>query len=121
MSRNSHQPLHQSTGKVTELRSVPEPYNNQIRKIVGRVYGSDKLQSNASAATLMRHDIDDIVRDINNEIERVNAALNGSAWSEAYNVLVTIRDVVQNLSAAASMRRASQSQYDTAWPGTRWR
>ncbi|CAI6335831.1 unnamed protein product [Periconia digitata] len=120
MSGNLNQSLNQSSGITIELRAVPEPERSQIQRIAQRIYG-DKTQANAAPANLRAEDIDKIVLDINTQIETINARLKGNAWSEAYNVLVTMRDVVQNFSAAASMRRASQSQYDTAWPGTRWR
>jgi len=70
---------------------------------------------------LTAQEIDDAIRDINKEIEAVNAALKGTPWSEAYSALVTMRDIVQNFSASLSMRRASLGQYDTVWPGSRWR
>ncbi|PVI06564.1 hypothetical protein DM02DRAFT_667448, partial [Periconia macrospinosa] len=115
MSGNLNHSLNQSTARVIELRSVPEPHRDRIQKIAQRVY-ADKSQANASTLNLRVEDIDSIVRDINEEVEKINSVLKGNAWSEAFNALVTMRDVVRNFSASASMRRASQSQFDTVWP-----
>jgi hypothetical protein len=109
------------TGRAADLSpTIPEPHRENIRKLSERIYKGTS-QTNAPAMQLTVMEIDNVIRDINKEIEEINAALKGTPWSEAYSALVTMRDVVQNFSASLSMRRASVVQYDTAWPGSRWR
>jgi hypothetical protein len=109
------------TGRPADLSpAIPEPHREKIRKLAERVY-KDTAQSGNTVVRLTAQEIDDVVRDINKEIEAVNAGLKGSPWSESYTALVTMRDVVQNFSASLSMRRASLGQYDTVWPGSRWK
>lgn len=118
MSGSLNPSPNQSAAGVIELCAVPEPHKTRIQKIAHRMY-NDKTQATESSANMRAGEIDAIICDINTEIERVDAALKGTAWTEAYNVLVTMKNIAQNSSAAGSMRRASQ--YDTPWPGTRWR
>lgn len=109
------------TGRVTDLSpTIPEPYKENIRKMAERIY-KDTTPANPSALRLSAQEASEAVRDINKEIEAINASLQGKSWSDAYTVLVTMRDVVQNFSASLSMRRASLGQYDAVWPGTRWK
>jgi hypothetical protein len=100
--------------------TIPEPHRENIRKLSERIY-KGTAHANAPALQLAVVEIDNAIRDINIEIEGINAALKGTPWSEAYSALVTMRDVVQNFSASLSIRRAAVGQYDTAWPGSRWR
>ncbi|PSN69952.1 hypothetical protein BS50DRAFT_585445 [Corynespora cassiicola Philippines] len=109
------------SGKVTELSpAVPKPYRDSIQKLAERIY-KDTAQPSRAVLNLTAEEADEAVRDINKAIEQVNAGLQGKQWSEAYTVLVTIRDVVQNFSASLGMRRASLAQFDGVWPGSRWR
>jgi hypothetical protein len=109
------------TGRISDLSpTIPEPHRNNIRQLAERIY-KDTAESNASTLRLSAYEIDEVVQAINTEVERINAALTGTPWSEAYSALVTLRDVVQNFAASLSMRRASLGQYDTVWPGSRWR
>jgi hypothetical protein len=109
------------TGRAADLSpTIPEPHRENIRKLVERIY-KDTAQANAPILRLSVVEVDSAIHDINKEIEAINAALKGTPWSEAYSALVTMRGVVQNFSASLSIRRASVGQYDTAWPGSRWR
>lgn len=109
------------TGRATDLsNAIPEPHRENIRKLAERVY-KDAGQQHSTSLNLSAQEADDAIRDINKTIEQVNAALKGIAWQEAYTALVTMREVVQNFSASLSMRRASLGQYDTVWPGSRWK
>ena len=109
------------TGRPSDLSpAIPEPHRENIRKLAERIY-KDTAQTNAPVVQLAAQEVDDVIRKINEEIETINTALTGRPWSEAYRALVTIRDVAQNFSASLSMRRASLSQYDSVWPGSRWR
>ncbi|KAF2651515.1 hypothetical protein K491DRAFT_682124 [Lophiostoma macrostomum CBS 122681] len=107
------------TGRVAELSpAIPEPHRETIRKLTERIY---KDAASHSTLNLSASEVDETLRDINNAIERVNAGLKGKAWTEAYSALNTLKEVVQNFSASLSMRRASVGQYDTVWPGSRWK
>jgi hypothetical protein len=109
------------TGRAFDLSpAIPEPYRENIRKLSERIY-KDTAQANTPVLQLTAQEVDNAIRDINKEIEAINAALKEKPWSEAYGALVTMRDVVQNFSASLSMRRASLGQYDTVWPGSRWK
>lgn len=109
------------TGRVTGISaSIPEPHRETIRKLTERIY-KDAGNQNVGALNLTAGEVDQILRDISRAIENVNAALKGTAWTEAYTALTTLREVVQNFSASLSMRRASLGQYDTPWPGSRWK
>jgi predicted translin family RNA/ssDNA-binding protein len=108
------------TGRATGVSpSIPEPHREAIIKLAERVYKGSANQT--TALNLSIEEVDRILQDIHKAIEDVNAALKGTAWSEAYTSLVTLKEVVQNFSASLSMRRASIGQYDTVWPGTRWK
>jgi hypothetical protein len=109
------------TGRVSDLSpTIPEPYRENIRKLAERIY-TNSAQANASTLRLNAQEVDDVVKAINKEIEVINAALKGTPWSETYTTLVTLRDVVQSFAASLSMRGASLGQYDSVWPGSRWR
>jgi len=106
--------------RSTELsRTIPESHRQAIRALVERVHNG--THSTKSRRCFSAEEAEQAVQDINKLIETTNSALREPAWSDAYTVLVTIRDTVQNFSAAMSMRRASLSQYDTVWPGSRWK
>ncbi|KAF2867936.1 hypothetical protein BDV95DRAFT_597692 [Massariosphaeria phaeospora] len=113
--------LQAMTGPVADLSAaVPEPHRGNIKKLAERIY-ANTAQQNSSSLNLTAPEADEALQDINTAIDQANAALQGAAWTEAYTALVTMRDVVRNFSAALSMRRASSGQYDTVWPGSRWK
>lgn len=84
------------TGRVTDLSpSIPAEHRENIRNLAERIY-KDTTQ-NTTALRLTAQEADEVLGDINKAIERINAALQGTAWSEAYRALVTMRDVVCNV------------------------
>lgn len=107
-------------GKPEISSGIPEPYRGAISKLAERLY-EDATDHNTDTVNLTPEKLDDLLRDIDKVMEQANSGLKGIARTEASSALMTLREVARNLSASLSMRRASVGQYDTPFPGSRWR